>query len=165
MEELKKKVLALTPDKAFYVYCGIPALLLIMFLFLGQLSFSLGDFGSVSSSGLQLITGKATGSGMGGKSSTESIETGFAGIMAILFVISIIGVAVYGYMKKAGNFIFTIIPVAILFLIAVVGITQDAGFFKVKMSGTFMAWLEILIGLAWVGFAYLRGNAPIEMKK
>lgn len=164
MEELKKKVLALTPDKAFYVYCGIPALLLIMFLLFGQLSFSLGGLGSVSSSGLQLITGKATSTAMG-KTNTGEIETGFAGIMAILFVISLIGVAVYGYMKKEGNFIFTIVPVVILFLIAVVGINVADGMFNIKMSGSFMAWLEILIGLAWIGFAYLRGNAPIEMKK
>lgn len=168
MEDLKKKIQALTPDKAFYIYAGIPVLMLILFLFCTQVSHTesaLGITGSLSMTGVNLMAGKATASIAGISKDMEGIKTGFTGIMAILYLISIIGVVGYGYAKKVSNYLVTLAPVVILFLIAVIGISDKESFGDDKLTGSVWAWIEIVIGLVWVAFAYFRGNNPIELKK
>lgn len=157
MEDLKKTVQQLSAKNAFYIYAGVAVLLLLCFVVFNQVSLSVGP-ATAGCTGIQLITGKATVSAAG-QSITGDAETGFCLVLALLFLISIIGVTALTYMKKVVNFALTIVPVALLFLIAVIGINEGGE----HVGGSAMCWIEIIIGAAWVLFAYLRGNQPVSM--
>lgn len=173
MDDLKNKIQGLTPDKAFYIYVGLPLIILVLFLFCTQLSGSMSaDMGiinvnaNITMSGMQILSQKATAtaSAMGiSQSDSGEVKCGFTFVLGLLFVLSIIGVAVLGFMKKVGNYIFTLVPVVLLFLIAVIGVNDEEQ--SLKMSGAAFIWIEIVLGLVWAGFAYLRGNGSIDMNQ
>lgn len=142
MDELKKKVEDLTPQNAFYAYFGVAGLVLLLFLvapFVGLEGETINGF--------NVLFGK------------ESVTFGTGTLFGYLYVISVIGVLYLAYTKKQVNFLYTLAPFATLFIC---GFTCSVlGLVTLKLQ--FLGWIEIILMAALVGFAYLRGTAPVAL--
>ena len=142
MDELKKKVEELTPQNAFYAYFGVAAPVLLLFLvapFVGIKGESINGF--------NVLFGK------------ESVTFGTGTLFGYLYVISVIGVLYLAYTKKQVNFLYTLAPFATLFIC---GFTCSVlGLVTLKLQA--LGWIEVLLMAALVGFAYLRGTAPVAL--
>lgn len=168
MEQLKDRITGLKPDVALWIYCGIPALLLILFLCVEQVGFST-ELESLGRTGLQLITGELP-EDLSRNSRDAYVQTGLGAVFALVYIAGLIGTAVMGYIKQMTNYKLAIITVVVLFVMLSFGINFKLvipGFnvyISMVLPGTPIAWFEFLLGLAWVVFAYLRGNERIATK-
>ena len=80
-------------------------------------------------------------------------------LFGYLYVISVIGVLYLAYTKKQVNFLYTLAPFATLFIC---GFTCSVlGLVTLKLQA--LGWIEVLLMAALVGFAYLRGTAPVAL--
>lgn len=155
MDELKKKVEELTPQNAFYAYFGVAALVLLLWLvapFVGQ--------DGETANGINVLFGKSYS--FGKNSVTMSFGTGT--FFGFIYILSLLGVLYLAYTKKVVNYIYTLVPFVALFICAFTCKASLAGISADEAANSqFLAWVEIILMAALVGFAYLRGTAPVAL--
>ena len=140
MDELKKKIEALTPQNAFYAVAGMLALMLLLFL-VGDVIEATNDGETLSFSGWACMTGmKYEIFGI-----TAKITIGAGAIFVVLFI-----------MKFAATFKFTA---------TMMGKTESETAEGVSADMTAMFWVIVIINVALVAFAYFRGNNPVALDK
>lgn len=159
MEELKKKIEAMTPHNAFLTYVGANALVLLLFLFAGMVA---TEGAPVTISGIDVMFGKSF-FGM------AKITFGFGGILCILGVIALIASIVVVFQKKVADYRISVTAFALFFIGALTLKAHASSSFGAKESGSANAsalfWVLLIVMAAIAGFAYLRGNAPVELNK
>lgn len=158
MEELKKKIEAMTPHNAFLTYVGASAIVLLLFLFAGMVS---TDGMPITINGFNVMFGKSF-YGM------AKITFGFGGILCILAVIALIASIVVTFQKKVADYRISA-AAFVLFFIGAFTMKGKASAFGQSESGSVSAsalyWILLVVLAAIAGFAYLRGNAPVELNK
>lgn len=167
MDEIKKKIEALTPQNAFYAVAGMLALMLILFL-VGDVIEASKDKETLSFSGWACMTGmKYEIFGI-----TAKITIGAGAIFAWLYVVVCAGLIYLTYSQKIVNYMYCIAPVVVLFIMkfaatfkftaTVMGKTKSETADGVSAGMTAMFWIIIVINVALVAFAYFRGNNPVS---
>lgn len=168
MDELKKKIEALTPQNAFYAVAGMLALMLLLFL-VGDVIEATNDGETLSFSGWACMTGmKYEIFGI-----TAKITIGAGAIFAWLFVVVCAGLIYLTYSQKIVNYMYCIAPVVVLFIMkfaatfkftaTMMGKTESETAEGVSADMTAMFWIIIVINVALVAFAYFRGNNPVSL--
>lgn len=172
MEELRKKVKALQPGTAFWIYCGVPVLLLVLFLVVPQWSMS-ATYKVISAdgpeievtrvSGLNLLSGEVVFS-RPSNVMTKDMTAGGGVALGVVYMLSLIGVVVLGFIQKKINYIYTLVPMVILFIMLAFGVN-----IAVKndlpscITGSTFGWIGFLIAVAWCAFAYIRGKESVSL--
>ncbi len=147
MDEIKKKIEELSAKNSLLIYAG--ATILMLLLFFCTDIYSVGGQGSIS--GSQVLF------------SPEKISTGMTGVFGWIAILSIIGITALAYTKKVLNWKLSIIPVVCFLIMMLFG---SANVWRVEMglSAKFTFWLIEIIAVAWVAFAYFRGDRPADIK-
>lgn len=168
MDELKKKIEALTPQNAFYAVAGMLALMLLLFL-VGDVIEATNDGETLSFSGWNCMTSFSVGA-KGLAAATVSI--GMGKFFAWIYVAAVVALLYLAYAKKVVNYMYCIVPAVALFImkftatftatISVLGQTKEKEAEGVSADMTVMFWLIVIINVALVAFAYFRGNNPVS---
>lgn len=170
MDELKKKIEALTPQNAFYAVAGMLALMLLLFL-VGDVIAAKENSETLSFSGWACMTSYSAGAkGL----ASASVSIGMGKFFAWIYVVAVVALLYLAYAKKVVNYMYCIVPVVALFIMkftatftATLNImgqsrTETADF---PASMTVMFWVIVIINVALVAFAYFRGNNPVALDK
>lgn len=168
MDELKKKIEALTPQNAFYAVAGMLALMLILFL-VGDVIAATEGGKTISFSGWSCMTSYSEGiEGIG----SASLSIGMGKFFAWIYVAAVVALLYLAYAKKVVNYMYCIVPTVALFImkftatftatITFMGKTKtETADFPASMTAMF--WVIVIINVALVAFAYFRGNNPVSL--
>lgn len=170
MDELKKKIEALTPQNAFYAVAGMLALMLLLFL-VGDVIEAKEGGKTISFTGWKCMTSYSEGlEGIG----SASLSIGMGRFFAWIYVAAVVALLYLAYAKKVVNYMYCIVPAVALFIMKFTATftatitfmgktkTETADF---PASMTVMFWVIVIINVALVAFAYFRGNNPVALDK